>query len=267
MSDVTEATEDVAPGPPTDPVFTVLGVEPLEHSLTPGVRFHLHVTEPEGRDIYTIALSAQIHLDPARRTYDAATRDRLFDMFGEPERWGATTNPFQWARVEILVPSFVGSTAFTLDVPCTYDLEVASAKYFDALPGGEAALSFYFNGTVLYAGEHDRLQIVMVPWSCSASFRMPVDAWKRSIAAHFPKGGWIRLHEDTLDRLRRHKTEVGAHSYEDAVLDLLGDGSAAATNGPGSGEAKASDPLSRLGDELAALSKATPAAKPPPEKE
>jgi len=248
--------EGARPAAPTDPVFTVLGVEPLEQTATPGVRFHMHVTEPEGRDIHTIALSAQIQIDPARRTYDAATRDRLFEMFGEPERWGATTHSFPWARIEVLVPSFVGSTAFTLDVPCTYDLEVSSAKYFHALPDGEVLLSFYFNGTIMYAGENDRMQVVLVPWSCSAEYRMPVEAWKRSIAAHFPKGGWIRMHEDTLDLLTRYKVKVGGHTFEDAVLDLLRREDPETSTAP-----YASDPLARLGDELAALSKQTPGNK------
>ena len=49
---------------PTALDFAVLGAEPVEHAASPAVRFHLHVTEPEGREIYTIALSTQIHDRP-----------------------------------------------------------------------------------------------------------------------------------------------------------------------------------------------------------
>ena len=56
---------------------------------------------PTGREVYTIALSTQIQIDPARRTYDDATRARLVELFGAPERWGATTHSFQWARIEL----------------------------------------------------------------------------------------------------------------------------------------------------------------------
>ncbi len=206
---------------PTTLEFTVLGAEPLEHTATPGVRFHLHITEPDGRDVYTIALTTQIQIDPARRSYDADTRARLVELFGAPERWGATTHALQWTRIEALVPSFAGSTTFTLEVPCTYDLEVAASKYFHSLPGGEVPLSFHFNGTVLYSGEQERLQVVLVPWSCTARWRMPVEVWTRTIAAHFPGGGWIRLQRETLDELARCKAERGHHSFDDTVRGLL----------------------------------------------
>jgi hypothetical protein len=222
MSDLAAANGGApAQGPAAGLSFMVLGAEPIEHAATPGLRFQLHVTEPSGRPVYTIALSAQVQIDPARRSYDDATRARLVELFGEPERWGATTHSFQWARVDALVPSFSGQTLVALEVPCTYDLEVASAKYFDALPDGEIPLSFNFNGTILYAGEQDRLQVALVPWSCSAKWRLPVAVWRRTIAAHYPGGGWIRLHEDTLAALGRAKARRGAHSYDDAVRALL----------------------------------------------
>ena len=223
MSDVAPIANGGGParGAPTGLEFTILGAEPIEHAATPGIRFHLHVTEPEGREVYTIALSSQINLEPARRSYDDATRERLVELFGAPERWGATTHAFQWARIESLVPSFTGSTAFTVEVPCTYDLEVASTRFFHSLPDGGVPLTFHFNGTVLYCGEADRLQVVLVPWSCSSRWSMPVAVWQRTLAAHYPGGGWIRLHEDTLAQLSRHKAGQGLHSFDDTVRALL----------------------------------------------
>ena len=223
MSDVmaTPADPEAAPGPPTGLEFTVLGAEPMEYTATPGVRFHLHVSEPEGREVYTIALTSQIRIDPARRTYDDETRERLVELFGAPERWGATTHALQWAQIGALVPSFTGSTTFTVEVPCTYDLEVASSKYFHSLPDGDVPLTFHFNGNVLYAGEQDRLQVVLVPWSCSAQYRMPVSVWKRTLANHYPGGGWVRLHEETLAELARHKARQGEYSFDDSIRSLL----------------------------------------------
>jgi hypothetical protein len=201
--------------------FTILGAEPIEHAASPGVRFHLLAGEPEGREVYAVALSTQIHIDPARRTYDDEARERLVELFGPRERWGATTHSFQWARIDTLVPSFSGSTPFTIEVPCTYDLEVASAKYFDGLQDGDVPLSFHFNGTVLYCGADDRLQVVLVPWSCTSRWSMPVEVWRRTIAAHYPGGGWIRLQRETLEALSRRKAERGLHSFDDTVRELL----------------------------------------------
>jgi Family of unknown function (DUF6084) len=201
--------------------FGVTGAEPIEHAATPGVRFHLQVTEPEGREVYTVALTTAIQIDPARRTYEDSERGRLVELFGPRERWATTTRALQWARVESLVPSFTGTTAFAIEVPCTYDLEVTSGKYFDALEDGDVPLSFHFNGTVLYRGADDRLQVVLVPWSNTSQWRMPVEVFKRAIAAHYPGGGWIRLHRETLDALAQRKAQLGLHTFDDTVRELL----------------------------------------------
>jgi hypothetical protein len=201
------------------PEFEVLGVEPVAHAAAPTLRFALRVTEPE-RPLHAIALSAQINIDPARRTYDAETRERLVELFGPAERWAATTRSFLWTQVGALVPGFTGSTEFALTVPCTYDLEISAAKYFYSLPDGEIPLSFHFSGTILVS-EGDRVQIAMVPWSCTAKYRMAVADWKAMMALYYPGGGWVRLESATLDRLQERKAEAGLPSFDACVADLL----------------------------------------------
>jgi acetyl esterase/lipase len=51
---------------------------------------------------------------------------------------------------------------------------------------------------------------------------MPVDAWKRVMAAYYPGGGWVRLQTETLDALARRKAEHGDHTFDDTVRGLLG---------------------------------------------
>jgi hypothetical protein len=104
------------------PEFAVLGVEVVEDAAAPTLRFRLGISEGSQREIFTIALTAQINVEPARRDYDTATRERLVDLFGEPERWPATTHPFVWAQSATLVPTFTGAGMFTLPVPTTFDL-------------------------------------------------------------------------------------------------------------------------------------------------
>ena len=205
-----------------DPTFEVVGAEPVAHAAAPTLRFTLRVTEPAERSLHAIALSAQINIDPARRTYDSETRDRLVELFGPPERWASTTRSFLWTQVGALVPEFTGSAEFTLTVPCTYDLEISAAKYFYSLPDGEIPLSFHFSGTILYSAE-GRVQIAMVPWSCSAKYKLAVADWKRMMALYYPGGGWVRLETATLDRLQERKAESGLPSFDACVAELLED--------------------------------------------
>jgi len=195
--------------------FEVLSAEPVAHAVAPTMRFHVRVEED--RPVHGIALAAQINVDPARRTYDAETRARLVELFGPPERWAATTRSFLWAQVGTLVPGFDGAGELDLLVPCTYDLDVAAAKYFYSLPDGEIPLTFHFSGTIV----HPELQIAMVPWSSSASFRLPVDTWRGMMALYYPGGGWVRLDRETLDRLQEVKAERGLPSLDAAVAELL----------------------------------------------
>ena len=201
-----------------DPTFEVLGAEPAAHAVAPTMSFTLRVTDE--RPLHAIALSAQINIDPARRTYDAATRERLVELFGAPERWAATTRSFLWTQVGALVPGFGGSTEFKLTVPCTYDLELSAAKYFYSLPDGEIPLTFHFSGTILFS-EAGNVQIAMVPWSCSARYKLAVADWKGMMALYYPGGGWVRLQTSTLDRLQERKAEAGLPSFDACVAELL----------------------------------------------
>jgi hypothetical protein len=205
----------------TDPAFRVLDLEAVAHAATPTLRFHLHVDDPLGREVHTIALTTQIQIDPGRRTYDDETREKLVELFGAPERWAATTQSFPWATVSALVPGFTGATSFAVDVPCTYDLELAASKYFYSLPDGHVPLSFHLNGMVLYRGEADRLQVAQVPWACTTRWDMPVEAYKQAMAHFYPGGGWVRVHTGTLDALAARKAQLGLHSYDDVIAELL----------------------------------------------
>jgi len=220
---MTETLDDLArtgPGTPS-PVFAVLGAEPERFTATPTLILHMRVTDTEEREVYTIALSTQILIDPGRRTYDPETRTLLVDLFGEPERWSATTKSFQWERVDMLLPSFTGSTTFDLRIPCSYDLEVAATKYFYSLPGGHIPLTLVFSGSIFYKGDDGRLQLVQIPWDLSARFRLPLEVWRETIDHHYAASSWIRLHTETLDRLRRRVVERGLPSFDHAVAELL----------------------------------------------
>jgi hypothetical protein len=209
----------VLPAPVLD--LEVVGAAAALNVAAPTLHFTLRAGEPTGREVYMVALSTLIHIDPGIRSHDDETRELLVDLFGEPGRWAATTTSIVMAQVDVLVPSFTGTTEFTVPVPCNYDLEVAATKYLYALPDGEVPLSFHFSGRIFYRGEGGRLQVVMVPW-VSAAFRLPVATWRRMIDRHYPGSGWIRLDEDTLRRLQLRKAQRGLPTFDAAVTELLG---------------------------------------------
>jgi len=186
----------------------------------PTLSFRLRAEEPTGREVYMVALTTQIHIDPGLRSHDPRTRELLVDLFGTPERWAATTTSIVWAQVDRLIPSFTKSTEFDVPVLCNYDLEVAATKYLYALPDGDVPLSFHFSGRIFYRGGDGRLQVVLVPW-VSAVYRLPVGTWRRMIDLHYPGSGWIRLQEDTLRQLQLHKAERGQPTFDGAVAELM----------------------------------------------
>jgi hypothetical protein len=218
---VEAASRDEAAPLAPEPQFAVTAAAQLAYAATPTMVFSAEASVQGEREIDSISLSAQVMIDPARRGYDPETRARLAELFGPPARWAPSTQGLQWARVGAVVPRFKGSTTFALEVPCTYDLEVAATKYFYALSDGEVPLSFHFNGTVFYPGADGRLQVVPLPWSATARFAMPLAAWRAMIAEHYPGGGWVRLGNETLEELNAHRAGRGLPSFDAAVAELL----------------------------------------------
>jgi hypothetical protein len=211
----------LAAGTGPAPEFTILGVEAVRHAAAPTLVFAAQVTEPTGRDVFTIALRAQIMIQPARRAYDDEARSRLVELFGPPERWAGTTTSFVWLETDVLVPAFSGATSFRMPIACTYDLELAAVKYFYSVPDGEVPLQFNFTGTIFYRGPNAAMQIAQVPWDRAADFRMPVEVWKEMVAHYYPHSGWARLHADTLAALTRRRAERGLPSLDATVAELL----------------------------------------------
>ena len=212
----------IHPQPP-DLEFAVLGARPVKYAAAPMLTIDLQVSEPDGREVYMVALTIQLMIDPARRTYDDTTRERLVELFGAPERWAVTTRSLVWAKLDVLVPAFTGQTTITVPIACHYDLELAAAKYLHSLPDGEAPLALHFNGMVYYPGPGGGLQMVLIPWSKSIDFRMPVSVWQETIAHYYPGTTWIAVRSQTLEALQREKLRRGLATIDDCVSALLKD--------------------------------------------
>jgi hypothetical protein len=203
------------------PELSISGVEPEPNAAMPHLRFAVEVRDASGREIYTIALTAQVHIDADRRAYEPETRERLLDLFGEAARIPATAGSLVLARVETLVPSFRGTGGFALAVPFSGDLELATTRYLASLPDGGVPLTFHFNGSIFYCGEADRLQVTLVPWSCSARYRVPVTTWRELIERRYAGSGFVRLQADTLEALRARRAARGLPTFDATIADAL----------------------------------------------
>lgn len=199
--------------------FRVEGVEAVRFAATPLLNFQLRVDADW--PIHTIALRAQIRIEPARRRYRESEQRRLLDLFGEPERWGQTLGSVLWTHVNLVVPSFRESTMVELPAPCTFDFNVAYAKYFGGLEDGEVPLTFLFSGTVFYQAEDGALRIAQIPWSKEAEFAMPVAVWKEMMDLHYPNTAWLCLRRDVFERLHQYKIERGIPTWEQTVESIL----------------------------------------------
>jgi hypothetical protein len=205
--------------------FEVEKAEPLAYAAAPHLVFTLRVaeggTEEKTTPIHAVTLRCQIRIEPARRRYEATEGERLLDLFGEPERWGHTVRSLLWTHASVVVPSFAGSTAVELHVPCSFDFNVAATKYFAALEDGHVPLALLFSGTIFYEAPDGGLQVAQVPWEKEAGFLLPVRAWRAMMDLYYPNTAWLCLRRDVFDRLNRYKSRRGLPTWEQALESLL----------------------------------------------
>jgi hypothetical protein len=200
--------------------FTVLDVIPEPYAAVPVLTARISVSAPYDEPVHAIALRCQVRIEPLRRGYSDEEAVGLADLFGPRERWATTQRTFLWQHCTAMVPAFVDTTEMTLPLECTYDFEVAAAKYLHALRDGAVPLQFLFSGTVFMAGQRG-FSVQQVSWDCEDRYDMPVPVWRELIRQHYPNTGWVRLPHDTVAALAAYKSTRGLLSIEDAVTALL----------------------------------------------
>jgi hypothetical protein len=200
--------------------FRVAEIRPEAYAAVPTLLFGLEVEEATGTPVHSLALRAQVRIEPNRREYVARERERLRELFGEPARWGETLRSFAWAHLSTVWPGFTGRARFDLAMPVSYDFEVAAAKYLHALDGGSVPLRLLFSGTLFESGPNG-IQVGFVPWNLEATCELPVEVWRKLMDQYFPNSGWLRLHRETLDALLEFKAERALSSWDDVIAALL----------------------------------------------
>ena len=190
------------------------------YAATPTLSFALHISESTEARVHAIALRCQIRIEPHRRRYSPEEARRLSDLFGDTARWAETVKPIQLAMISTMVPGFTSVTETELQVPCTYDLEVASARYLQALDDGSIPLLLLFSGTV-FTAHGDSMRVGLIPWSSEASYRMPVSVWQDVVDEHFPGSAWLRCGTETLDALSAFKASRALPTWDATLTTLL----------------------------------------------
>lgn len=200
--------------------FRVEGAEAVGYAAVPTLLFKLRVENLTEEPVRSIALNTQLRIATTQRQYNTAEQERLLEVFGEAHRWGETLRSVLWTNLTVQVPAFNVSAVVDLPVTCTYDFEVISAKYLNALEGGTIPLEFLFSGTVFYAGTMG-LQVARIPWDKEARFNLPVCVWRYMIEYYFPNSAWLRLRKDVFDQLYNYKARNGFPTWEATLEDLF----------------------------------------------
>jgi Family of unknown function (DUF6084) len=198
--------------------FTVLDARAEAHAAVPTLTFRIRAVA--AAPVHAILLHARLRIEPIRRLHNPSEQERMLDLFGEPPRWKNTLRPLIWSRSSVTVPAFESSVEIEVPVVCTYDFEVAAAKYLDALEGGDIPLLFLFSGTV-FAKTESGFQVEQIAWDNEASFCMPVRVWRDLMDAHFPGCAWLRIGRPSLDALQRFRARHGLLSWDEVIDALL----------------------------------------------
>lgn len=203
--------------------FQVEGARVVPFAAVPTLAFKLQIQNAMAEEkIHTIVLRCQIQIEVARRRYAAQEQERLLDLFGPPDRWSQTLRTLLWTHAQVTVPTFARASAVVdLEVPCTFDFNVATTKYFSGLSDGEIPLQMLFSGTVFYSLPDRPLQVAPISWDEEARFKLPVKLWREMMGTYYPNTVWINLRRDIFERLYQYKMQHGIPTWEQALERVL----------------------------------------------
>ncbi len=202
--------------------FSVEEAAPVPYGAAPTLAFKLRIANAvAGEAVHTIALRCQIQIEATRRRHTPEEQKRMLDLFGEPERWSQTLRSLLWTHASAVVPGFEGSTTVDLQVPCTFDFNVAATKYFEGLTDGDIPLRLMFSGTVFYADEDGVLQVAPISWEQESTFKLAQKVWREMMDSYYPNTAWLSLRRDVFERLYQYKMQHGIPSWEQALERVL----------------------------------------------
>lgn len=200
--------------------IAITAIEPTPYAATPQLSVRMELTESSGAQVHAVALRCQVRIEPQRRPYTEDEAAGLSDLFGPRARWSSTLKPLLWCRSGAMLPGFTGHSSAELVLPCSYDFEVAGAKYMNALTDGVIPLELQFGGSIYVRGRSG-FEVTNLPWDLDVRYALPVRIWQQLLDQHFPGCGWIRMERDSVNALARYRAEHGLTSWESCVAELL----------------------------------------------
>ncbi|MFL6351991.1 MAG: DUF6084 family protein [Bryobacteraceae bacterium] len=202
--------------------FHVDGAEAVPFAAQPLLALKLHVQNANPDEtIHTVTLRTQIQIEANRRQYDTGDKKLLRDLFDQPERWSQTLRPMLWTHATVVIPSFQGETVVDVQVPCTFDFNVAATKYFHAVSEGDIPLNLLFSGSVFYLDPAGALQVSPISWNSEARYRLPVRTWREMMEFYYPNSAWLCLRRDVFEHLYDYKVQQAIPTWEQTLETLL----------------------------------------------
>jgi hypothetical protein len=126
-----------------------------------------------------------------------------------------------WTHASVVVPQFTGGTVVSMQVPCTFDFNIAATKYFNGLADGDIPLCLMFSGTVFYEDSEGSLRMAPISWDKETRFRLPLKTWQDMMDLYYPNIAWLSLRRDVFERLHDYKVRHGILSWEQAIEKVL----------------------------------------------
>jgi hypothetical protein len=206
-----------------DLAFQFEGAEVAKFAATPHINFKLRITNSHtGETIHSVVLRGQVQIEVTRRRYTFEEKQKLRDLFGEPERWNQTLKNLLWTHVQVNAPPFQGTTVIDVPVPCTFDFNIGATKYFYGLNEGEVPVCFLFSGSIYYRRQPENsLQVAPIPWDKEAQFRLPIKLWREMMDSYYPQTAWLCLRRDVFERCYDYKVRHGIPTWEQVFERML----------------------------------------------
>jgi hypothetical protein len=202
--------------------FEILAANPVRDMVTPALAFDLRISNTVSEQtIEAVLLRWQLQIEAARRRYSSKEQERLRELFDDPDRWSDTVRPITWAVTSVNVPAFSGAIVYPLTVPCTFDLSIGTAKYFQGVSDGDIPLTFLFSGSVFYRSLEGALQVAPISWNKEARFRLSAQLWRTVMDLFYPNAACLTLRRDVFDELYRFKISHGLTTFDEAIQHML----------------------------------------------